>query len=65
MSALPPKADIETQQRNACFVPKADIMQRNKKSEASGDGPDPPVGGGRANALLGLALHRWRLLFTQ
>ena len=26
MSALPPKADIETQSRDACFVPKADIL---------------------------------------
>ena len=25
MSALPPKADIETQSRNVRFVPKADI----------------------------------------
>jgi hypothetical protein len=25
MSALPPKADIETQSRNVCFVPKADM----------------------------------------
>ena len=25
MSALPPKADIGTQRRNVCFVPKADI----------------------------------------
>jgi len=25
MSALPPKADIETQSRNVCFVPIADI----------------------------------------
>ena len=27
MSALPPKADIETQSRNVRFVPKADIAQ--------------------------------------
>src|SRR5262249_25684586 len=26
MSALPPKADIGTQQRNVCFVPKAEIQ---------------------------------------
>ena len=26
MSALPPKADIGTQLRNVCFVPKADIV---------------------------------------
>jgi len=26
MSALPPKADIGTQQRDVCFVPKADIQ---------------------------------------
>ena len=25
MSALPPKADIGTQPRNVCFVPKADM----------------------------------------
>ena len=25
MPALPPKADIGTQSRNVCFVPKADI----------------------------------------
>jgi hypothetical protein len=25
MSALPPKADIGTQQRDVCFVPRADI----------------------------------------
>jgi hypothetical protein len=30
MSALPPKADIETQARNVCFVPKADIAYRIK-----------------------------------
>ena len=30
MSALPPKADIGTQSRNVCFVPKADIMHRSK-----------------------------------
>ena len=30
MSALPPKADIGTQPRNVCFVPKADIMQCSK-----------------------------------
>jgi hypothetical protein len=28
MSALPPKADIGTQQRDVCFVPKADIRWR-------------------------------------
>jgi len=28
MSALPPKADIGTQSRNVCFVPKADIALR-------------------------------------
>jgi hypothetical protein len=27
MSALPPKADVETQSWNVRFVPKADIMQ--------------------------------------
>jgi hypothetical protein len=27
MSALPPKADIGTQQRDVCFVPKADIRR--------------------------------------
>ena len=31
MSALPPKADIGTHPRNVRFVPRADIMQRNKK----------------------------------
>ena len=30
MSALPPKADIETQPLNVRFVPKADIMHRSK-----------------------------------
>jgi hypothetical protein len=30
MSALPPIADIETQSRNVCFVPKADIAHRGK-----------------------------------
>jgi hypothetical protein len=29
MSALPPKADIETRSRNVCFVPKADIGAAN------------------------------------
>jgi hypothetical protein len=28
MSALPPKADIETQSRDVHFVPKADIGER-------------------------------------
>ena len=28
MSALPPKADIETQSRDVCFVPKADIRHQ-------------------------------------
>jgi hypothetical protein len=32
MSALPPKADIETQSRDVRFVPKADIMHRSKNS---------------------------------
>jgi hypothetical protein len=27
MSALPPKADIETQSRDICFVPEADIRR--------------------------------------
>jgi hypothetical protein len=30
MSALPPKADIETQSRDVRFVPKADILRRSK-----------------------------------
>src|SRR6516165_2248885 len=30
MSALPPKADIGTQSRNVCFVPKADKVHRSK-----------------------------------
>src|SRR6516165_2409197 len=30
MSALPPKADIETQPRNVRFVPKADIVRCGK-----------------------------------
>jgi hypothetical protein len=30
MSALPPKADIETQSRDVRFVPKADILHRSK-----------------------------------
>ena len=28
MSALPPKADVGTQSRNVCFVPKGDIQAR-------------------------------------
>jgi hypothetical protein len=31
MSALPPKADIRRHEYDVRFVPKADIMQRNKK----------------------------------
>jgi hypothetical protein len=31
MSALPPKADIETHSRDVCFVPKADIVRCGKK----------------------------------
>ena len=31
MSALPPKADIETQPRDVRFVPKADKLRRSKK----------------------------------
>ena len=31
MSALPPKADIETQSRDVRFVPKADIMRCSKR----------------------------------
>jgi hypothetical protein len=30
MSALPPKADIGTQPRDVCFVPKADIRTEAK-----------------------------------
>jgi hypothetical protein len=30
MSALPPKADIGTQPRNVCFVPKADKVHCSK-----------------------------------
>ena len=30
MTALPPKADIGTQSRNVCFVPKADILHIGK-----------------------------------
>src|SRR5215470_11024175 len=30
MSALPPKADIGTQPRDVCFVPKADKVHRSK-----------------------------------
>jgi hypothetical protein len=30
MSALPPKADIGTQQRDVCFVPKADSCSAAK-----------------------------------
>src|SRR5262249_250779 len=32
VSALPPKADIETQSRDVRFVPKADILHCNRKS---------------------------------
>jgi hypothetical protein len=32
MSALPPKADIETQARDVRFVPKADILRCEKMS---------------------------------
>src|SRR5262245_44767713 len=35
MSALPPKADIETQPRNVRFVPKADIGVHSISSSAS------------------------------
>jgi hypothetical protein len=31
MSALPPKADIETQSRDVRFVPKADILRCSKQ----------------------------------
>jgi hypothetical protein len=32
MSALPPIADIGTQSRNVCFVPKADITRRRSRA---------------------------------
>jgi len=32
MSALPPKADIGTERRDVRFVPKADIMHREKNA---------------------------------
>ena len=32
MSALPPKADIETRSRDVRFVPKADIRRRIRSS---------------------------------
>jgi hypothetical protein len=32
MSALPPKADIETQSRDVRFVPKADKVRRSKST---------------------------------
>jgi hypothetical protein len=35
MSALPPKADIDGQLRNARFVPKADILHRGKERRYS------------------------------
>jgi hypothetical protein len=35
MSALPPKADIETQLRDVRVVPKADITQRGKEPHYS------------------------------
>jgi hypothetical protein len=40
MSALPPKADIETQPRNVCFVPKADILCSSKDRRYSMIGAD-------------------------
>jgi hypothetical protein len=44
MSALPPKADIGTQPRNARFVPKADILRRSKNSALRGLSFDRRVG---------------------
>ena len=35
MSALPPKADIETQSRNVRFVPKADILRCSEECRYS------------------------------
>jgi hypothetical protein len=35
MSALPPKADIETQSRDVRFVPKADVSSRSKTARYS------------------------------
>src|SRR5215469_6081895 len=35
MSALPPKADIETQSRDVGFVPKADILRCSKERRYS------------------------------
>ena len=35
MSALPPKADIGTQPRDVCFVPKADILRCGKERRYS------------------------------
>ena len=35
MSALPPKADIETRSRDVRFVPKADILRCGKKRRYS------------------------------
>ena len=44
MSALPPKADIETQWPDVCFVPKADILRCGKEpalfDHLVGDGED-------------------------
>ena len=52
MSALPPKTDIRSALAHVCFVPKADIVLRNRhggfapsrKSRAQGEGSDGPPG---------------------
>jgi hypothetical protein len=56
MSALPPKADMDQHGRDVCFVPKADISQRNTRSEKSNQLLATPVGTRhRRAAIYGLA----------
>jgi hypothetical protein len=40
MSALPPKADIETRSRDVRFVPQADILRSSKDRRYSMTGAD-------------------------
>jgi hypothetical protein len=54
MSALPPKADIETQSWNVRFVPKADILRCGKKSRYSITAPASAMSGGMETRVIAI-----------
>ena len=62
MSALPPKADIETQLRNVRFVPKVDILrcERGRRTRAAGSGE-----ASRSDQLVGAEDKRLRKSDTE